>query len=56
MELLTFILSLISLPLSLVGMFILLNKEFSLDISIIQFQLNLLFVVSSANIVKYLGV
>lgn len=56
MRLLTFILSLISLPLSLIGIFILLNKEFSLDVSIIQLQLNLLFVVSSANIVQYLGV
>lgn len=56
MRLLTFILSLISLPLSLIGILILLNKELTKEIAIIEFLLNLLFVVSSANMVQYLGV
>lgn len=56
MKLLTFILSLISLPLSLIGALILLNKELTKEIAIIELLLTLLFVASCANISTFLGV
>ena len=56
MQLLTFILSLISLPLSLIGTFILLNKELTKETAIMELLLNLLLVASCANISTFLGV